>query len=274
MKKSTVKSIFLVNMKAFISARSSIEFLIFIGLFWATPFSYASIPSETEAFDELRKAIALNPSDETAYLKRGDLYDVSGEYDLAITDFTKAIEINPKNSSAYFKRALARRYKADKTQAIKDYGKAIDLEPTNTGAFIARGNIFADEKEYKKAISDFSQAIKIKPEYLSYYYRGDAHMQEHLLHARGLPKVGASGHRNRAIEDFTSAININPEGFGAAGANIYGKRAYLYFLRHEFDKSWQDIHSAEAFEERLYHKSTIMDSEFVKILKAKSGRDE
>jgi tetratricopeptide (TPR) repeat protein len=46
---------------------------------------------------------------------------------------------------------------------------------------------------------------------------------------------------DRVISDYTKAIEINPR-FAVA----YAERALIYFIQKEYDKSWQDVHMAES----------------------------
>jgi tetratricopeptide (TPR) repeat protein len=74
----------------------------------------ASFPEVTEA----TKAIAANPSNAKAYLKRGNVYldfadldedanERNADIDRAIKDFSRAIELQPNLANAYFSRGAA-----------------------------------------------------------------------------------------------------------------------------------------------------------------------
>jgi len=63
-----------------------------------------------------------------------------------------------------------------------------------------------------------------------------------------------------AISDYSKAIELK-----ADFAKAYYGRAVAYYHKREYDKSWQDVHKAEA----LGHK---IDSKFLNKLKRASGK--
>ena len=64
------------------------------------------------------------PDDATAYHNRAVVYELSGDIDRAIADYTKTIEIRPDNAAAYENRGRAYASKGDYTHAIADAMKA------------------------------------------------------------------------------------------------------------------------------------------------------
>ena len=75
--------------------------------------------------------IEKDPYLESAYLRRGLVYEEIGDYDLAITDYSTAIEINPNNAHAYYLRGRAQYIRddffIDDMDIIKDLEKADDF---------------------------------------------------------------------------------------------------------------------------------------------------
>ena len=71
--------------------------------------------------------IRRNPADATAHLNRAAAYELSGDIDRAIADFTKAIELAPDNSAAYNNRGRAYARKGDYTRSVADVLKANEL---------------------------------------------------------------------------------------------------------------------------------------------------
>jgi tetratricopeptide (TPR) repeat protein len=67
------------------------------------------------------------PNDATAYHNRAVVYELSGDIDRAIADYTKTIEIRPDNAAAYENRGRAYASKGDYTHAIADAIKASEL---------------------------------------------------------------------------------------------------------------------------------------------------
>ena len=74
----------------------------------------------------------------SGYYNRGWDYDLKGDYDNAIANYTKAIEQKPNYAEAYFKRGRAYWMKNDYDSAITDYTKAIEQKPDYAEAYSDR----------------------------------------------------------------------------------------------------------------------------------------
>ena len=70
------------------------------------------------------EAIEDNPEDAGAYINRGDVHFLTGQYDAAIADYSKAIDLNPDDMDAYRSRGAAYIAKGDETRALADLEKA------------------------------------------------------------------------------------------------------------------------------------------------------
>ena len=69
------------------------------------------------------------PKEERAVdaLNRGFDYDVKGEHDNAIANFTEAIRLNPKDAKAYQGRGAVYHNKGEQAKAEADFAKAKEL---------------------------------------------------------------------------------------------------------------------------------------------------
>jgi Flp pilus assembly protein TadD len=67
------------------------------------------------------------PNDATAYHNRAVAYELAGDIDNAVADYTKVIAIAPSNASAYDNRGRAYASKGDYTHAVEDETKAHEL---------------------------------------------------------------------------------------------------------------------------------------------------
>ena len=55
---------------------------------------------------DFNQAIALNGQKPTPYINLGLIYDAKGDYDGADAQFTKAIAIDPQDEIAYLRRGM------------------------------------------------------------------------------------------------------------------------------------------------------------------------
>jgi len=70
------------------------------------------------------------------------------------------------------------------------------------------------------------------------------------------------GQHDKAIADFTKAIEINPN-----YAEAYHNRGISYFYKREYEKAWDDVHKAEGLGWQVH-------PGFLNALREASGRQE
>ena len=71
--------------------------------------------------------IQRSPDDATAYQNRAFAYELTGDIDKAIADYSKAIALTPSNASVYVNRGRAYASKGDQIHAVEDDTKAHEL---------------------------------------------------------------------------------------------------------------------------------------------------
>jgi tetratricopeptide (TPR) repeat protein len=71
--------------------------------------------------------IQRSPNDATAYHNRAFAYELAGDLDNALADYSKVIALAPSDASAYVDRGRAYTSKGDNIHAIQDETKAHDL---------------------------------------------------------------------------------------------------------------------------------------------------
>ncbi|GHV76698.1 hypothetical protein AGMMS49942_15190 [Spirochaetia bacterium] len=138
----------------------------------------------------------LDLDDAEAYVRRGDEYYKSADYDRAIADYTEAINLDQNYTGAYHNRGVAYEKKSDIDNSIADYTQAIDLQPNHTVSYYGRGIGYINKGDYDRAIADFDRVIELEPNNaFAYNGRGVAYERK--------------GSIDRAIADYTRALNID-----------------------------------------------------------------
>lgn len=100
------------------------------------------------------------------------------DFELEMKKIDTLIQINDKNPEAYFNRAWLFELKGDAQKALQDYTKAIELDKGMTDAFYNRGLLFARMKRYEEALKDFSEVIRLEPSNADgFCNRGSIHFQ-------------------------------------------------------------------------------------------------
>ena len=93
----------------------------------------------------------------------GLAYHELGDLAGAIADYTQAIALNPTDATAYHNRGLARSSQSDLAGAIADYAQAIALNPTDATDYYNRGLARNGQGDLAGAIADYAQAIALNP---------------------------------------------------------------------------------------------------------------
>jgi tetratricopeptide (TPR) repeat protein len=126
-----------------------------------------------QAIDFYTHEIRRNQVSTVAYMRRGVIWGMKGETDIAIADFSESIRLNPNNVTAYLYRGNTWRGKTkhEPDKAISDYDMAIRLDPKLEAAYYGRGIAWRMKREYDKAIADWNDAIRLDPNFQWAFHR-------------------------------------------------------------------------------------------------------
>ena len=173
---------------------------------------------QSAAQDDENLAVALN--------NRGIAYDVKGQHDLAIADFTHAIQLKPDYAGAFSNRASAHAARGELDFAILDFNQAIQLKPDDASAFNLRGSAYEAMGQPDLAIADFSRAIQLKPDLAdAYSSRGNTYADQRQF--------------SSAIADYTQSLRLNP-----SDASTLFDRGAAYLVTTQFDSAIADFDRA------------------------------
>jgi tetratricopeptide (TPR) repeat protein/CHAT domain-containing protein len=186
------------------------------------------------------------PRDPEAYNSRGDFYYYSGDYEKAIVDYTKAIELGATVALYWENRAISYQKLGQWDLAFPDFEKAIGLDAKNAYRYSARGYAYKAQGNYDRAVADFTTATGLAPrdpELLEargdshrlagrwgvaitdlndavalapndakrYNARGDAYYYQADALSRAEDAAGSELAYDKAIADYSRAIQIDPE---------------------------------------------------------------
>jgi len=105
-----------------------------------------------EAYNNLVKAVALNPNKYTIYNNLGAVLEKKGNYESAVQMLEISIKLNPKNTIGFYNLGIALDKKGDFENAIKNYEKAVELGHKN-------------KEEIKKRINQLKLIAANSPKY-------------------------------------------------------------------------------------------------------------
>jgi len=161
------------------------------------------------AINDFRAAVAIDPNSDAGPRGLGDVYykDSDHSYDDAIEQFSKAIGINCANSThynargvAYNDRGVEENRPADFALAIEDYTKAIALDNNYARFYRNRAVTYQKVNKLDNSIGDYTSAINKDSKNVEFYVRRG---QAYILRNQ-------AGDRERAIEDYRTALSIDP----------------------------------------------------------------
>ena len=103
------------------------------------------------------------------YYNRGIKFYKTKNYSNAIEEFKQAINLNPEYENAYSKifDISLERQNFDKT--LKYFEGLIKKHPENSYPYFAVGLILSEKKDYEKAIKFFQKAIQLQPKFAAVY---------------------------------------------------------------------------------------------------------
>ena len=217
----------------------------------------AAITKQNISVRSVKYGVSENKTPKTAgaFLDRGIMLAVKGEYFNAISDFTEAIIMNPNLSTAFALRGRALYASVSEVidmgenfniiatisdkekiisheqmkiyeQAIANYSEAIRLEPDYIKTYFERGNVYDRKGKYTLAIADFTHAITMNPDISTLYT------------SRGI-SYSNKGDYDLSIIDHTEAIKLDPN-----SAVVYNGRGKVYKDKSDYNKAIADFSKA------------------------------
>jgi len=168
-----------------------------------------------------------NPGDYFEFYAKGAAYVVLKKYDLALASFDQAIQQEPQKIIAYIRRGRLYSRRGEFTRALADFDKAIQLEAGSKWFFKREKDLSTVdiERDPRPWFENFRPGAV-------YIDRGRTYLQQN--------------DNDRAIADFTKAIELDPE-----GADAYNHRGIAYSNKLDLDSAIADFDKAIQFDPLL-----------------------
>lgn len=127
------------------------------------------------AVEAYTKIIELDSQNLRAYFNRGLVYQIMGQLDQSIDDYSASLKIR-KSHKVFNQRGLGYLSLAKTDEAITDFNAALNIS-INAPYLVNRGRAFVQGKRLDDAIHDFNHALTIDPEsHEAVYERGRAYL--------------------------------------------------------------------------------------------------
>ncbi len=163
----------------------------------ATGIQTAGEDNNEAAVPMFEEAVKLDPKNEVAFTKLGEIHDARGRNALAIANYEKALAIDPQLSSLYLPVALAyvEAGNAPKAELYLTKAEAAGSDATDTR--FARGVLLYKQNKNQEALAVFDQIAEAEPQNASVHYQRGV-----LFDKLGQP--------DKAIGAFKKATQVDP----------------------------------------------------------------
>tara|TARA_B100000686_G_scaffold324066_1_gene379418 strand:- start:1198 stop:2841 length:1644 start_codon:yes stop_codon:yes gene_type:complete len=205
----------------------------------------SEIPGHSEAHMYLDRmdSIDIDKDSKNAkiYFAAANHYSGINKDKLAIEYYSKILESNPKVIAVLNNRGNLYSCLGELQKAISDYDKAIEVSAFCSIAYLNRAIVHQKSCDYKNAINDYLKAIEIEEDDWN-----KATLYLNLGYARKL-----SGEREKAIENYSEAIRLNPkyaQAYLERGNTLLADKCY----KESIDDFTQAINSSHKLKE-AYH---------------------
>lgn len=194
----------------------------------------------TYAQKALIKASELEPQNLKAHSKLAEIYFLLRKYNESLEQTSQMLKIAPGNALAYFIRGMCYKETGDTNRALSAFQSAIENDRDYYNAYMQAG-ILLQVKNNPLCMEYFNNALRIKPE------------SEEALYGRAM-FLQENGDYDRAIQDYTQILKINPRNKNAHYNLGYVHYTYLKVysqaIKHYDDAIAADPNYAEAYYSR------------------------
>jgi tetratricopeptide (TPR) repeat protein len=188
------------------------------------------------AIHDYSEVLKTDPQSWAAFDGRGVAYAWKKDYDQAIADYDSALAIRSNDATTYYNLGLAYDGKRDEQTALRKYNMAILLRTNYPQAYVMRGHIYARMKDYDRALADFQQAEQDDPQMADAYYDAG------YVHASKKEFQDAITEYGKAIDRYTLVDEHLP--------HAYLSRAAAYRHLGNYDAAMADCNKVMTFDGR------------------------
>jgi len=172
---------------------------------------YSVLGRNQESVDAYKAAIRINPNDALAYTGLGWVYGLLGRSQDSIDALRIAIYLKPDFAEAHFYLGTTYEKSGRFQEAVESYKQAIRLKPGFTMAYLNLGNTYEKLGSTLEAIEAFKQAVILKPD------DADVQLKLGTMYAK-------TGDKTLALSVYKSLKILNAEKAGKLYNIINGKQ--------------------------------------------------
>ncbi len=164
--------------------------------------AYEGTGKTGEAYNALRTATQIDPSDPANYLDLIALCLTHKNLDLALEIADVSVSRLPKSDKLHLERGIVLAMKEDFQGATAEFQSAIQLAPQQSTPHVALALMLLEVDRPADAVTVLRERVRIKPDYLALWFLGEA-----LSRAGAAP---GSPEENEAIDALSKSVQMNP----------------------------------------------------------------
>lgn len=184
--------------------------------------AYFATGNVERSYAALEKALDLDPDDEEALLKLGEISYYSRDYDRALKHLTAVTQHDPNNHTALFLKSFIYKEMGDTASAVTLLNKCCELYPDDPKAFESLGVLYAQRKS-PMALQYLQTALQLDPSNVNTLYALAMYYQDTRQY-------------KEADETYCKIIDLDP-----SNAQAWHNRGYiqLFYVTDEehFDRA-------------------------------------
>lgn len=163
--------------RSFMSSFSScpLKRVVVVGSGVQTGFLHAQQAMTAGDFDQVIPACSEEPETSPYHLEalllRGTMYELTGEFQLALDDFTAVLNAQEERSNltelkvnALIKRASIHIQMDQAEACFADFEAAVQLDALNADIYYHRGQMYTLLMRFEEAVTDFNKTIQLRPD--------------------------------------------------------------------------------------------------------------
>lgn len=156
-------------------------------------------------FDDLNKALELDPEKPKYYVWRAVVYRADGRENLALQDCDRALRKNDKYEAAHTERGEIYLAAMRAEDALEAFEMSLKIRPTPQ-AYTGRAKIWASRNEHNRATADCNEAIQLNRRYAPAYGIRSASFRHLYIYGRDPQRENFYQQQYRADDDRASEL--------------------------------------------------------------------
>ncbi len=122
-----------------------------------------------DAIEQFTRAVEMDPDLDRAYVNRGLAYSKVGNHEMAARDFDRALAFNKKDDELFYLSGREWYLHGNSSNALSRLNQAIELKRNFLEAHNQRAEVYKGLGQFDKALEDYLKCLRISEDETAYY---------------------------------------------------------------------------------------------------------